>query len=227
MFDELSHIDSGNNTLSPKPSKEDTNKTQKRGGRKRTASVNQKEDTIKLDAEDKFANASTDTQGCPEKEITSATKSNALVNNDNWIEVFAPTSSDDLAVHPKKLQEIQQWILHCAAMKRKRPAQICLITGPSGSGKTTALKLLAKENKISIQEWINPVDQEVIYNLGDQMYGQRYVSSQVDAFKNFLFKASRYRSLLESPVSDKRLLLVEDFPNFLLRDPLIIHEILE
>ena len=227
MFAELSHIDNGNNTFSPKAFKEGTPKTQKRGAPKKTASVHQKEDTIKLDVEEKLANTATDTHYSPKEEMTSAAKPNALVNNDNWIEVFAPTSSDDLAVHPKKLQEIQQWILHCAAMKRKRPAQICLITGPSGSGKTTALKLLAKENKISIQEWINPVDQEVVYNLGDQMNGQSYVSSQLDAFKNFLFKASRYRSLLESPVSDKRLLLVEDFPNFLLRDPLIIHEILE
>lgn len=161
------------------------------------------------------------------QEIKTTAKTNSLVNSKNWTDAFAPTKSDDLALHSKKLQEIKQWLLHCSAMKHKNPAQICLITGPSGCGKTTALQVLAKESNICIQEWINPVDQEVVHNLGDQIIGQTYVNSQLDAFKNFLFKASRYRSLLESSAVRQRLLLVEDFPNFLLRDPTSINEILE
>lgn len=149
--------------------------------------------------------------------------------NENWIDTFAPTNTEELAVHAKKIEELQKWFKHCDFMrkKKKQPAQLCLVTGPSGSGKTAAVRIIAKELQYSIQEWINPVDQEIVYKLGDQDYGEsNFMSSQVEAFKNFLFKASRYRSLFEMG-GDKRLLMIEDFPNFLLRDTSAFEEILE
>ncbi|XP_037805815.1 cell cycle checkpoint protein RAD17 [Lucilia sericata] len=218
MFSQLSHLE--NNSPKPKKSKDDTSNPSKRTTRKKSTTIQPAEEIIDLDAEDECKN-----DGSTFLERT--TKTNVQISNENWIDVFAPSNSEELAIHPKKVQEIQQWFQHCAAMRRKNPAQLCLLTGPSGSGKTAAVRILAKENKINIQEWINPVDQEMVYNLGDQVYGQSFVSSQVDAFKNFLFKASRYRSLLETIATDKRLLMVEDFPNFLLRDPTVFQEILE
>ncbi|XP_073828733.1 rad17 checkpoint clamp loader component [Musca autumnalis] len=151
------------------------------------------------------------------------------LKNENWIDLYAPKKTEDLAVHPKKLQELEQWLKHCEIMKKKKqPAQLCLLTGPSGCGKTAAVQVLAKEMKFTIQEWTNPIDQDVIYNLGDQVFGEsNFSSSQVDTFKAFLFKASRYRSLLEMAGNDKRLLLIEDFPNFLLRDPTALETILD
>lgn len=140
----------------------------------------------------------------------------------DWVDFFAPKNSDELAIHAKKRQELEHWFKHCVLMKQKNSAQLCLLTGPSGSGKTTALRILAKEHNMYIQEWINPVDQDNVYNLGDQTHV--FLSSQIDAFKHFLFKASRYRSLFET---NKCLLLVEDFPNFILKDPTVFQEILE
>ena len=95
-----------------------------------------------------------------------------------------------------------------------------------GAGKTAALKIMAKTNNYSLQEWINPVDCEVINALGDQDQGSSYLGSQVDLFKNFLLRASRYKSLLDGG-NDRRLLLVEDFPNFLLNDAPAFENILE
>lgn len=156
-------------------------------------------------------------------------QTNACITNENWIDLYAPKKIEELAVHPKKIQELEQWLKHCEIMKRKKqPAQLCLLTGPSGCGKTAAVQVLAKDMKFTIQEWTNPVDQDMIYNLGDQVFGEsNFSSSQVDAFKAFLFKASRYRSLFEIAGNDRRLLLVEDFPNFLLRDPSALEAILE
>lgn len=156
-------------------------------------------------------------------------QTNACITKENWIDLYAPKTIEELAVHPKKIQELEQWLKHCEIMKRKKqPAQLCLLTGPSGCGKTAAVQVLAKDMKFTIQEWTNPVDQDMIYNLGDQVFGEsNFSSSQVDAFKAFLFKASRYRSLFEIAGNDRRLLLVEDFPNFLLRDPSALEAILE
>ncbi|KAH8310318.1 hypothetical protein KR044_000744, partial [Drosophila immigrans] len=136
--------------------------------------------------------------------------------SDNWMESFAPRSSDDLAVHPKKLDEVRNWLRHCQALRSKLPAQICLLTGPSGSGKTATLRVLAQEFGYDLQEWINPVDCEEIQALGDQPAGHSYAGSQLEAFKSFLLRASRYKSLLAT--QNKRILLVEDFPNVLLKD---------
>ncbi|KAH8308196.1 hypothetical protein KR059_007992, partial [Drosophila kikkawai] len=133
---------------------------------------------------------------------------------ENWMESFAPTTSEELAVHPKKIQELRDWLRHCVAVRKKFPAQMCLLTGPTGAGKTATLRVLAKEFGYQVQEWINPVDCEVVNALGDQVSGNAYVGSHLEAFKSFLLRASRYKSLLES--QNKRLLLVEDFPNVLL-----------
>lgn len=136
--------------------------------------------------------------------------------SDNWMEGFAPATSDDLAVHPKKVGDVRNWLQHCEAMRKKHPAQICLLTGPAGCGKTATLRVLAQEFGYELQEWINPTDCEEINALGDQPYEGSYMGSQLVAFKSFLLRASRYKSLLTT--QNKRLLLVEDFPNVLLKD---------
>jgi len=135
---------------------------------------------------------------------------------ENWMDSFAPATSEDLAVHPKKIGELRDWLRHCEAVRKKFPAQMCLLTGPTGAGKTATLRCLAKEFGFQVQEWINPVDCEVVNALGDQPSGASYVGSHLEAFKSFLLRASRYKSLLDS--QNKRLLLVEDFPNVLLSD---------
>ncbi|EDW42158.1 cell cycle checkpoint protein RAD17 [Drosophila sechellia] len=135
---------------------------------------------------------------------------------ENWMESFEPATSDDLAVHPKKVGELRDWLRHCEAVRKKFPAQMCLLTGPTGAGKTATLRVLAKEFGYQLQEWINPIDCEVVNALGDQTTGASYVGSHLEAFKSFLLRASRYKSLLDS--QNKRLLLVEDFPNVLLSD---------
>lgn len=226
MFSQLSDLDNNNGTTKTSSSRTTADTTkQKRITRKNSTTIQHTEEIIDLDKEEEEEATS---NGTIKPTIKEQPKNDAaaVITNENWIDVFAPSTSEELAIHPKKLLELQQWFQHCSVMKRKQPAQLCLLTGPSGSGKTAAVRTVAKENRIHIQEWINPVDQEVVYKLGDQLTGDSYNCSQVEAFKNFLFKASRYRSLLE-PAGNKRLLMIEDFPNFLLKDPTEFQEILE
>uniref|UniRef100_A0A034VXA3 Cell cycle checkpoint protein RAD17 n=1 Tax=Bactrocera dorsalis TaxID=27457 RepID=A0A034VXA3_BACDO len=143
-------------------------------------------------------------------------------SNSNWIDKFEPKTCEEVAVHPKKLAELKDWLLHCAAVHKQHPAQICLLTGPSGSGKTAAVRALARAQNYELQEWINPVDRDMINTLGDQT--SNYTGSQIDFFKSFLFRSSRYKSLLGS---QKRLVLVEDFPNMILSSVDIFEDILK
>uniref|UniRef100_A0A1I8P3C9 AAA+ ATPase domain-containing protein n=1 Tax=Stomoxys calcitrans TaxID=35570 RepID=A0A1I8P3C9_STOCA len=219
VFSQLPAETNNNTTVaSPKPA-DDTRKTRKSSRNTNTTLSEKPADVVNLVESDE------ETQ---HKDAAVASSLRCVIH-ENWMEVYAPTKSEELAIHAKKMQEVEQWLKHCEVMKKKkRPAQLCLLTGPSGCGKTAAVHVLAKEMKYNIQEWTNPVDQEVIYNLGDQMYGEsNFKSSQVETFKAFLFQASRYRSLLElTGGGDKRLLIIEDFPNFLFKESSTFVEIL-
>lgn len=145
------------------------------------------------------------------------------------MENFAPQTIADLAVHPKKIEELQQWLKQCDANRVRIPGPILLITGPSGSGKTSSLTLIAKQCGYAINEWITPVDVELQrHNKTDAFRdddANAYSETQSDQFTQFLFRASRYSSVFES--SAKRLVLVEDFPNLFLKDVEAFNTVLE
>lgn len=71
------------------------------------------------------------------------------------LEACEPQKLSELAVSRQKQNEISDWLQYKAS--RKQPSMLVL-SGPSGCGKTTAVKLLAKENKFDIIEWITPMD---------------------------------------------------------------------
>lgn len=128
----------------------------------------------------------------------------------SWIDVFPPKKAGDLAVHTQKVDSILTWLKFC----RPNKSAFLLITGPPGCGKTACVRVLAEELGYEINEWLAPVDDE---------YSKENYQSQKDKFYEFLFKASRYQSLFHQK---KRLLLVEDFPNILMDQKSVFHEIL-
>lgn len=143
----------------------------------------------------------------------------------NWIENFAPCTRSDLAIHVKKLNELEDWFNSIKEKTIKNSAPILLLTGPSGSGKSAGIKILAKEFGYSITEWITPLDIEhTRYDRGDSEK-ITYKESQNDKFAQFLFQSSRYRSVFDT--SSKRLVLVEDFPHVFIKDPASFEAVLE
>lgn len=142
----------------------------------------------------------------------------------NWIENFAPQAKADLAIHAKKIVEVEDWFRSIQDRQMKVP-KILIATGPSGSGKSTTVKTIAKEFGYTISEWITPVDIEHIYHDRNDNEKITFSESQADKFSQFLFQSSRYRSVFDT--SNKRLVLVEDFPNVFLKDPSSFEEVLE
>lgn len=142
----------------------------------------------------------------------------------NWIENFAPQSKIDLAIHTKKIVELEDWFRAIKTKKRKESSPILLISGPSGCGKTATVKVIAKEFDYTISEWVTPLDVEYVrrdQNDENIMYSE----SQSDKFDQFLFQSSRYRSVFDT--THRRLVLVEDFPNVFIKDPSKFEEVLE
>lgn len=143
---------------------------------------------------------------------------------DLWLDKYKPEILSETAVHKAKILELET----CLQRMLSEKASVVLLTGPSGSAKTTSLNLMAKKLNIEVQEWVNPVNEEYFSRdeefMGDRVFGD----SQQFKFSDFLFRASRYKSLCLSNETTHlhKISIVKDFPNFLLRDPSKLKELL-
>ncbi|XP_028851643.1 cell cycle checkpoint protein RAD17 isoform X2 [Denticeps clupeoides] len=154
-----------------------------------------------------------------------------------WVERYAPRSQAELAVHKKKVEEVETWLTtHLDTKASFKGGTVLLLTGPSGCGKTATVQVLAKELDCRVQEWCNPNLPE--YRTDDsfrQMFDpdSRFngfqSTSQTGAFQDFLLRANKYNHLQmkgDSQASDRKVILVEDFPNQFYRQPGCLHDIL-
>jgi len=147
-----------------------------------------------------------------------------------WVEKYVPKKKDDLAVHKKKIEELEQWLLEkCVNVQKQCSAGMVLLTGPCGAGKTATLRVLCAELGIDVQEWVCPlsIGNRKTFTDGrfdDEFYGE----SQISSFQSFFLRANKYPSLLqnENSASRKKVVVVEDFPNVVLQDPATFHSLL-
>jgi cell cycle checkpoint protein len=133
-----------------------------------------------------------------------------------WTEKYGPLSLDELAVHKKKVADVQTWLSDVfSGQGRKR---LLLLKGPAGSGKTTTINLLAKELGIAMHEWKNPTS--------SISTSEGFLSATAQ-FDDFVGRAGAFGSLAFAEPSSagaqpppgrpdsrqKQLVLVEEFPN--------------
>lgn len=71
------------------------------------------------------------------------------------LEACEPQKFSELAISRQKQNEISDWLQYRAS---KGQPSMLVLSGPSGCGKTAAIKLLAREYKFDVIEWITPVD---------------------------------------------------------------------
>ncbi|KMU81255.1 cell cycle checkpoint protein RAD17 [Coccidioides immitis RMSCC 3703] len=131
-----------------------------------------------------------------------------------WAERFGPADLDELAVHKKKVADVQRWLVDVFMGRSKR--------APAGSGKTTTVSLLSKTIGYEIIEWKN--------SSGSEYSSAGYVSTSAQ-FDDFLSRTDKFRSLSMSqdslsaksiikdestPSSNRRrIILIEEFPTSL------------
>ncbi|XP_058835626.1 cell cycle checkpoint protein RAD17 isoform X2 [Topomyia yanbarensis] len=148
----------------------------------------------------------------------------------DWSVDLAPRTVTDLAVHPKKLDEIQQWFRTYDRVRDSEPVAILLVSGPPGCGKSTTVKTIAEDLGYRVAEWTTPADMDLFfhdnYDFENDRQETTYRENQQKLFDKFLYKTSRYCSIFET-AAEQKLLLVKDFPNVFLRDPTIFLNSLE
>ncbi|XP_008282558.1 cell cycle checkpoint protein RAD17 [Stegastes partitus] len=144
-----------------------------------------------------------------------------------WVDRYSPCSQAELAVHKRKIEEVETWIkVHTSISK----GGILLLTGPSGCGKTATVQVLSLELGLRIQEWTNPTNLEPYSNSQCELRVSNFsCSSQLSQFQEFLLRANKYNCLKmagDGGTTDMKLILVEDFPNQFYRQPGSLHDIL-
>ncbi|KAL2091972.1 hypothetical protein ACEWY4_011770 [Coilia grayii] len=155
-----------------------------------------------------------------------------------WVDKHRPSSQAELAVHKKKIEEVENWItFHLDSKTMNKGGTILLLTGPSGCGKTATVQVLAKELNYQIQEWTNPSTLSE-FRCDDSFrdafdphsrFNGFQGTSQTGAFQEFLLRANKYNRLQmtgDSKGTDRKVILVEDFPNQFYRNPGCLHDIL-
>ncbi|XP_054457330.1 cell cycle checkpoint protein RAD17 [Anoplopoma fimbria] len=144
-----------------------------------------------------------------------------------WVDRYSPRSQAELAVHKKKIEEVENWMrVHSNTSK----GRVLLLTGPSGCGKTTTVQVLSRELGLRVQEWTNPSSLE-LYSSGQSDWRTNGLSfsSQLAQFQEFLLRANKYNCLKmlgDGAATDRKLILMEDFPNQFYRTPGSLHDIL-
>ncbi|KAM9394277.1 cell cycle checkpoint protein RAD17 isoform 2-T2 [Pholidichthys leucotaenia] len=142
-----------------------------------------------------------------------------------WVDRYSPRSQAELAVHKKKIEEVENWMrLHTSK------GGILLLTGPSGCGKTATVKVLSLELGLRVQEWTNPTSVD-LYSSSQQEWKLNGFSftSQISQFQDFLLRANKYNCLRmagDAGATDRKLILVEDLPNQFYRQPACLHDTL-
>ncbi|CAH0563960.1 unnamed protein product [Brassicogethes aeneus] len=128
--------------------------------------------------------------------------------NFNFDKAVAPKKVEELAVHPKKIKEVELWLqMVVLEKKQKSNASFLLLSGPTGCGKMATLNVLCKSMNITVSEWVNPIDQDYEITRGP---------NQVTRFIEFLTE-TKYVSLFDEP-NQKKIAIVKDFPNAVLRN---------
>ena len=141
------------------------------------------------------------------REAPTAAKTDAATQTTPWTELAPPRKAEDLAVNPKKVDEVRRWLRDALADPQEHT--LLILSGPAGVGKTATVEALARELKYDVVEWQNPMSDPLDYTL----LGSDH-ESLVRKFDRFLSVSDTYASL-DFGVEDHRdkVIVVEDLPN--------------
>ncbi|KAK5098479.1 RFC checkpoint protein Rad17 [Exophiala xenobiotica] len=123
-----------------------------------------------------------------------------------WAERYGPTNLDELAVHKKKVQDVQKWLDDAIAGRSRQ--RLLVLKGPAGSGKSTTIDILTKVRRYELVNWQNPDTSEA-----------GVLSSSLQ-FAEFVTRGGNYGALSLGDLNNwspnpnivGRVLLVEEFP---------------
>ncbi|KAL4802638.1 Rad17 cell cycle checkpoint protein-domain-containing protein [Aspergillus unguis] len=131
-----------------------------------------------------------------------------------WSQRYAPRNLEELAVHKRKVRDVEQWLNEAFGGRSHRG--LLVLKGPAGSGKSTTISLLSDKLGFSILEWNSP--STTVYSAKDYM-------SLAARFDAFLSRGHEFSCLdldshgsSETPIhrngdaSKQHIILIEEFP---------------
>ncbi|ETN39105.1 uncharacterized protein HMPREF1541_05327 [Cyphellophora europaea CBS 101466] len=129
-----------------------------------------------------------------------------------WSERYGPTKLDELAIHKKKVSDVQQWLDGVTSGRLRQ--RLLVLKGPAGSGKTATVGLIARELGLSPVFWQNP-------GVVDTATG----GSVAAQFDDFLNRGGQFGTLgltaahdtETAAAAERQLLIVEEFPTSMAR----------
>lgn len=124
-----------------------------------------------------------------------------------WSERYAPTTLDELAVHKKKVADVQQWFEGVISGRSRQ--KLLVLKGPAGSGKTITVNIVTKALGLGAVYWQNPGTNDTSIN-----------GSAAVQFDDFLNRGGQFGSLgfddaelSTREASKHQALVVEEFPS--------------
>ncbi|PIA55453.1 hypothetical protein AQUCO_00700030v1 [Aquilegia coerulea] len=132
-----------------------------------------------------------------------------------WVDKYRPQSLLELAVHKKKVEEVNMWLKErLIDSKDKLHKHALVITGQAGVGKSATIHVIASHLGASLCEWKTPTPtlwQEHMHNLSS---GVHYMS-KLDEFENFVERIRKYPLLPFNTIGKSMkpsMLLIDDLP---------------
>ncbi|KAI0394760.1 Rad17 cell cycle checkpoint protein-domain-containing protein [Xylariaceae sp. FL0594] len=139
-----------------------------------------------------------------------------------WSERFCPVSLEELAVHKRKVADVERWLGDAMAGRTRQ--RLLVLKGAAGTGKTATLRLLAKKMNCELLEWRNPAS---------SFGGPPGLQSASAQFEEFLGRGGKF-SQLDTGLEDvtakgndagdsrPKIMVVEEFPNTFTRSSMAI-----
>ncbi|KAH8823535.1 Rad17 cell cycle checkpoint protein-domain-containing protein [Flagelloscypha sp. PMI_526] len=135
-----------------------------------------------------------------------------------WLDIFKPDDRATLAVHDRKVQDVERWISEAfdggPTGKLAKYRRVLALTGPAGSGKTATLEVLSREMNFDILEWKSSTAETFSNDLN---FNEDY-ESPISHFERFIERAMNCSNVLggSTQAQKKRhVVLLEDLPNIL------------
>jgi len=126
-----------------------------------------------------------------------------------WSDKYAPKSSSELAVAPKKVKEVGAWLKNDAS-----GAKLLILVGGPGIGKSAMIRCLAREQRLTIQEWTESYSSSNNNNNGSALEHL----TPLNSLQEFLQQTATGFASLAAPTSfnndnKKSLILLDELPH--------------
>lgn len=123
-----------------------------------------------------------------------------------WIDKYAPKSTNELCVAPKKITEVEEWVKDTTSV-----CKMLILVGSPGIGKSTMIQVIAQSLNMNVLEWNDTNTDYIPWINNDPSFAYE---SQNAAFEEFLNSAMfQYNAVDSGNTSSRSIVLIDEIPH--------------